>query len=221
SSDACPDCANCKLDHLTRLRSHFRRIIYIGDGHSDLCAARHADVVFAKSHLAEILSAEGRPFLGFENLSQVAQMLAGDTANSHCAGFEVLDHPADYAIRAWGHDLSSLISATARGMLSFVADTEGLQPADTVSLTVEAEIPEYLVHHCLRELLYLAQDGQIPVTVTAHASESPPSAELRAGVVPATTIRDRLRGEIKAVTYHNLAIRRDGGLLSIEVVFDT
>lgn len=218
SSETCPDCANCKLDHLNRLRVHFRRVIYIGDGHSDQCPARRADVVFAKSHLAEILSAEAVPYLAFDNLSQVAAMLAG---SNDCNGFEVLDHAADYAIRAWGRDLSSLISSAASGMLSFIADTEGLQPAHTITLTVQAESPEYLVHHCLRELLYLAQDGQIPVTVSVQASESPPSAQVEAGVVPAATIRDRLRGEIKAVTYHNLSIRRDADGLSIEVVFDT
>lgn len=218
SSDACPDCANCKLDHISRLRPHFRRVIYIGDGHSDQCPARHADVVFAKSYLAEILSAEQIPHLRFDNLSQVATTLSG----KNCSGdFEVLDHAADYAIRAWGPDISSLISAAARGMLSFIADTEGLRPANTVTVAVQAESLDYLVHHCLRELLYLVHDGQIPVALAVRASESPPSAQLEAGIVPAADIRDRLRGEIKAVTYHNLAIRRDQGNLSIEVVFDT
>jgi len=218
SSEACPDCANCKLLHLTRLRPHFRRVIYIGDGHSDRCPARHATTVFAKSHLAQILAAEGVPYREFENLSQVAAMLSGADASGD---FEILDHAADYAVRAWGRDLSSLISAAARGMLSFIADTEGLKPTQTLTLDVQAESVEYLVHHCLRALLYLVQDGQLPVTLSVSASDFPPSAQLEVGVVPIASARDRLRGEIKAVTYHNLAVRREADRLSIEVVFDT
>jgi SHS2 domain-containing protein len=200
------------------LRPHFRRVIYIGDGHSDRCPARHATTVFAKSHLAQILAAEGVPYREFENLSQVAAMLSGADASGD---FEILDHAADYAVRAWGRDLSSLISAAARGMLSFIADTEGLKPTQTLTLDVQAESVEYLVHHCLRALLYLVQDGQLPVTLSVSASDFPPSARLEVGVVPIASARDRLRGEIKAVTYHNLAVRREADRLSIEVVFDT
>jgi 2,3-diketo-5-methylthio-1-phosphopentane phosphatase len=77
-SDACDQCANCKLAHLMLLRPHFRRVIYIGDGHSDACAAKYADVVFAKSHLAGIFAEERLRFTRFEGLADVAAILEGD-----------------------------------------------------------------------------------------------------------------------------------------------
>jgi SHS2 domain-containing protein len=137
------------------------------------------------------------------------------------AGFEALDHTADYAIRAWGGNLGDLIEAAARGMMSLLVDAAGVAPAETVPLTVEAESAEQLVQHCLRELLNLFEDGSVTVAVRASAAESPARAHLEAGVVPITQVRDRLVGEIKAVTYHNLQIRREGGQLTLEVVFDT
>ena len=77
-SDACDQCANCKLAHLMLLRPHFRRVIYIGDAHSDVCAAKYADVVFAKSHLADHFADERRAFTRFEGLADIAAVLEGD-----------------------------------------------------------------------------------------------------------------------------------------------
>ena len=69
-----PDCvrsANAKAHHLARYRHH--RIIFAGDGHSDLDAALAADVVFAKSTLAKELTARAVTFHPFETLEPVLE----------------------------------------------------------------------------------------------------------------------------------------------------
>lgn len=71
----CLQCGNCKATHLERLRQGFQRVIYIGDGHSDLCAARYADVIFAKHALADDCLQSGRPFHPFETFSDVLDVL--------------------------------------------------------------------------------------------------------------------------------------------------
>ena len=71
----CGQCGNCKAADLFRLREGFRRTIYIGDGHSDLCAARYADVIFAKEALAEDCLKAGRPFRPFEGFGEVLAAL--------------------------------------------------------------------------------------------------------------------------------------------------
>ncbi len=71
----CSDCGNCKTAHLKRLRKHFTRIFYIGDGHSDLCGAPYADVVFAKEALAEHLEKQKCPFHRFSTLQDVCDVL--------------------------------------------------------------------------------------------------------------------------------------------------
>ncbi|MGD9518422.1 MAG: archease [Armatimonadota bacterium] len=217
SSDDCDQCGNCKLAHLRRLRPHFRRIIYVGDGYSDQCVARYVDVVFAKSHLAEILDREGLRYWPFEHLADVAALLDDDCPPS----YKILDHTADYAIRAWGRNLGELIANAAAGMISLMIEREGVVPTETREIEAEAESSAVLVHHCLRELLHLAEDGLMPLSVTATACEDPPRAKLTAQVVPVGKIRDRLLSEVKAVTYHNLELRREGDWLVMDLVFDT
>ncbi len=76
-SDGCTSAAaHCKCSSMAALGSDDRVSIYIGDGRSDLCPARSADVVFAKGTLAKSLAAEGRTFLMFDTLLDVADQLA-------------------------------------------------------------------------------------------------------------------------------------------------
>jgi 2-hydroxy-3-keto-5-methylthiopentenyl-1-phosphate phosphatase len=69
--EACSDCGNCKRKHLRDLRRLYERVIYIGDGFSDRCASQEADILFAKSHLAEMCEAEGRDFVPFESFADI------------------------------------------------------------------------------------------------------------------------------------------------------
>ncbi len=217
-SDLCNLCANCKVEHIFRLRPYFRRVIYIGDGHSDMCPARYAEVVFAKGHLADDMAARRIPFVPFETLSEVVSAMTGENDRP---AFELLDHTADFAIRARGGDLRELIENAARGMMAILGELEGL-PADAWhNLEVTAESPEDLLHHSLREILYLFEDGHAPVVVdVVEATDAPPRATLRVGTKRLRDVLDKISTEIKAVTYHNLRIRREDGQLVTEVVFD-
>ena len=72
-SPHCSQCGNCKTAQLFRLRPHFRRVIYIGDGYSDRCPARYADVIFAKAPLTEICRDEGLPHIPVRDFADILQ----------------------------------------------------------------------------------------------------------------------------------------------------
>ena len=60
----CPRCGpgSCKAAVLRELRRPGDTVWVFGDGASDLCPAREADLVFARGHLAELCAAEGLPW---------------------------------------------------------------------------------------------------------------------------------------------------------------
>jgi 2-hydroxy-3-keto-5-methylthiopentenyl-1-phosphate phosphatase len=68
----CGRCGNCKGEHARRLRARGYRIVVVGDGLSDRCAARAADHVFARGSLAEWCAREGIAAGGFESFADVA-----------------------------------------------------------------------------------------------------------------------------------------------------
>jgi len=77
--ERCPACGRrCKRhDVLSRLDGE--PFVLVGDGVSDRCVARIADVVFARAHLARDLTADGVPFLPFEDFYEVRRALEART----------------------------------------------------------------------------------------------------------------------------------------------
>ena len=131
------------------------------------------------------------------------------------AGFQEIDHTADWALRAWAPDLPGLFEQAALGMYSLM-DTR-LAGGERVrrELSFEALDRESLLVVFLGELLYLDEVeglafdqfsirvGEESLAVTAEGAE----------VGGQTRI-------IKAVTYHALAIEAVSGGYQVQVVFD-
>jgi 2-hydroxy-3-keto-5-methylthiopentenyl-1-phosphate phosphatase len=68
----CPECGElCKRRSLPR----DGRVVYVGDGYSDRCAALAADRVFARGGLARYLAARDVAFEPFEDLDDIAAAL--------------------------------------------------------------------------------------------------------------------------------------------------
>ena len=134
--------------------------------------------------------------------------------------FETLEHTADLALRVWGRDLRELIENAAAGLISLLYNETPPAAADERPLRVVAEAPELVLHHALRELLYLLEDEGLAVVEVRVTSADEEGAELLAGVVPRDQVAQLLGGPIKAVTHHGLEIRREGGQLLVDLVFD-
>lgn len=80
----CTDClvkaGNCKCKAIKLLGLN-KKIIYIGDGHSDTCAIRHADLIFAKKELAEYCEKNSIDYTEFENFKDIREELFSKKEN--------------------------------------------------------------------------------------------------------------------------------------------
>ena len=71
--EECHQCGNCKRNHIRRFRENYEEIIYIGDGISDFCASKEADVIYAKkgSYLDEKLKKEKFDYNVFDKFKEI------------------------------------------------------------------------------------------------------------------------------------------------------
>lgn len=70
------DCGHCKRETIRAHAPFPGPLVYVGDGYSDFCPARDADIVFARDSLATHLEGEGMPFHRFEDFHAVMSILA-------------------------------------------------------------------------------------------------------------------------------------------------
>ncbi|MGZ3579234.1 MAG: MtnX-like HAD-IB family phosphatase [Syntrophales bacterium] len=70
-NDKCEKCGTCKKDVLRDYRSNYDRVIYVGNGYSDVCPAKDADLVFAKEVLYEKCRQDGTACVHYENFRDI------------------------------------------------------------------------------------------------------------------------------------------------------
>jgi SHS2 domain-containing protein len=132
------------------------------------------------------------------------------------APFEEVEHTADWALRARGGDLASLMVNAARGMLSLMQVVPAPGPRRWTSLTLQAGDPAALLVRWLEELLFRVETRGVAFT-DFHVA-LPDSQTLQA-TVEETGIASMGRG-IKAVTYHGLQVESTPAGVQATIVFD-
>jgi SHS2 domain-containing protein len=137
-------------------------------------------------------------------------------------GFRPVEHTADRAIAAWGPDLAGLFTAAAEGMFADSVSCSDIEPEQEWAIQVEADSLEDLLHAWLSELLWVSERDEAAVCrVEVEAvQENPYRARGRAwGGAPPPDL-PHTGAPVKAVTYHNLRVWRDGDLWLARLVFD-
>ena len=134
--------------------------------------------------------------------------------------YEEIPHTADIAIRARGKDLRELFENAAFGMFDIIADLEGLKTSISVDTTLKAVSKEELLIAWLDELLYNFYTKGIIFSTFEIASINETEIIARSHGRLVGDNRNRLKREIKAATFHDLAIKENSEGLSVEIIFD-
>jgi 2,3-diketo-5-methylthio-1-phosphopentane phosphatase len=70
-SKTCPKCGVCKTEIMKKLKPEDGVSVFIGDGYSDTCPAKSADIVFAKRTLLEYCRKNKIPARDFKDFSDI------------------------------------------------------------------------------------------------------------------------------------------------------
>lgn len=84
--EVCDRCACCKRNHLLTMSADDDIIVYIGEGYSDRCPARYADIVFAKDDLLRYCRDENISYYEYDNFSDIIRRLRNILAARHPDG---------------------------------------------------------------------------------------------------------------------------------------
>lgn len=139
--------------------------------------------------------------------------------------FEVLDHTADIGLKGYGRTLEELFTHMALGMFSVRAETTTVQPMASIPILAQADDLNALLVAWLRELLLAAErDGLVFMNCRVAQlvpAGQPTSLSGEATGEALNPDRHTLLREIKAVTYHEAAVRREGDLWTAQVGFES
>jgi len=131
------------------------------------------------------------------------------------AGYREREHTADWELEVWAPDFVTLLEQAARGMYALSGVQLRAAPRRTRSIKLEAADLEGLLVAFLDELLFLGEQEDLAFDVFDLILEGNNlRGELTGAPIAACT------KEIKAVTYHNLEIRKGARGLEVRIVFD-
>ncbi len=130
-------------------------------------------------------------------------------------GFEEVPHTADWAMKVWAEDLASLFAEAAQGMNALSGLVLASGPRLSRTFQHEAQDDETLLVAFLSELIY-AQEQESLGFDSFQIDLRPGQLEVDMSGAPVASIEK----PIKAVTFHNLKIKRSDRSCETEIVFD-
>jgi len=134
--------------------------------------------------------------------------------------YEQFPHTADIGIRVYGSDLKELFENAAFAMFDVIADLEGLEGSIEQDIELNAPNHEELLVSWLDELLYNFYTKQIIFFKFDIIELTEDRIKAKAFGRPVGSNRNRLKAEIKAITYHDLKIEKTDDGFKVEIVLD-
>lgn len=137
------------------------------------------------------------------------------------ARFEILEHTADVGIKAEAVDLPGVFEQAALGLLDIIGTwAPDRRATEQVEVDVEADDPGALLVDWLGEILYVHDSRDAVVTSLDMTGATPRRAAARVGIAPRE--EDSYEGgtQVKAITYHRLAVEEGPGGWSATVYVD-
>jgi SHS2 domain-containing protein len=134
--------------------------------------------------------------------------------------FEILDHTADIGIIVHGQNLKALFENAGEAFFRLITDLRKVKPRIERRITIGGESLDRLMVDWLSELLYLHDVENL--LFKGFKVESVGEEGLKA-MVKGEAFQEGvhvIKTEVKAVTYHQIEVRRKNGRWRAQVILD-
>jgi len=134
--------------------------------------------------------------------------------------YELIDHTADIAIKAYGKNLSEAFENAAKAMFDIITDSSEVESIGQYDVELEAPDLEQLLVDWLSELLYLnTAKNQVFGFFKVELDEKKNKLKAKVFGDKFDLSKHKIGAEIKAVTYHMLEVRNKRPY-HVQVLFD-
>jgi len=118
------------------------------------------------------------------------------------------------------HSLAELFAEAALALFETITDVGTVRPRQEVSVSVEGSDPVELLVAWLTELLFLYESERWVFCRFEPRLVDAKRVEGRAWGEKLDPERHPVDREVKAVTYHQMALEREGNIIKTRIVFD-
>lgn len=134
--------------------------------------------------------------------------------------YSIFDHTADMGLHARGETLADVLHAAGDGLYAVIGELHAAAPGNSRSFDLSGTDAAMILRDYLTELLHLFEHDRRMVTAVDIAEFS--DRRLRASAETAAVDLDTsvFYREVKAITYHELAVREIPGGFEATVIVD-
>ena len=135
--------------------------------------------------------------------------------------YKLIDHTADLGIEVTGRTKRELFTKAALSLMDIVVERKGRGAGvKEKAITVEGSDPADLLINFLREILYLFNGEALIIGKCEITKCGYKTIDARLWLEPYNKKKHVMKTEIKAVTYHGLAVEKTKKGWRARVIFD-
>jgi SHS2 domain-containing protein len=137
--------------------------------------------------------------------------------------FEWIEHPSDIGFRAYGRTLAEAFQNAGAALFEIMTDLSKISAREQFSITLEAEDKHALLYDWIDRLLYLHDSlgvvlSKFEVQIKEEGGKF--RLEAKAWGEKFDPSRHPSRTSVKAMTYHMMEIKEEGGRAWVQAVVD-
>lgn len=136
--------------------------------------------------------------------------------------YKYLEHTADAKFLAFGSSMEKAFENAALAMFNLMCKTEKIKPEAEKKIFVKGKDLKALLYNWLEELLFLLDSENFLFGKLKNLAISGKEGDykLAAAVLGDSARKYEIFGEVKAVTYNEMLIKKEKGRFAVQVVVD-